>query len=158
MFLGFTLFINKDKVDIFTLNHGILLEHLFKLNNIKYSRGFSTSHSNLRHDKSKINVFNADFNKNINIYKLHGSIDYYKYPHYSKNDYAWSSTGEYTIFSTMDYYERHRALRVNETDQVIQDFVPTMVPCFISGTNKRFVISNNRMYAEMFRQFESIIS
>lgn len=59
-------------IDIFTLNHDILLETYFKKENKKFNIGFEKSGS--------ISVFNRDLlakTGGLNLYKLHGSIDWF---------------------------------------------------------------------------------
>ncbi|MDX9696824.1 MAG: SIR2 family protein [Bacteroidales bacterium] len=62
------------QIDIFSLNHDILLETYFENNSISFNYGFEPDES--------ICVFNVElFEKknSINLYKLHGSLDWFRF-------------------------------------------------------------------------------
>lgn len=153
---------NFDEVDIFTLNHDLLLENLFKANVIQYSRGFTKEHSEIQYqDKgTPLAVFRDAFEKPIRIHKLHGSLDFYRFEHYVQKEKVYlEPTGEYNYFSTTNYREKHYAIRVNpETGEKLQDLNADIVPKFITGTDKTKIIENDLMYSVLFRRFENSIA
>jgi len=68
---------NIEIIDIFSLNHDLLLESYFDKNNILFCDGFSepTGKSTLKHIDLKL--FNG--NNKINLLKLHGSSNWFRY-------------------------------------------------------------------------------
>ncbi len=156
---GFLSYIKKYKtVNIFTLNHDLLLEKLLQLEGIEYARGFTNENSEINHEGNSIPVFKNDFKANVRIYKLHGSLDYFRFQHYEHGEMMWQPTGMYNYFTTNDYRTKHTAVRIDpNTKEVIQDLNFDVVPKFITGTNKTEIIKNDLMYKELFSRFESII-
>ena len=68
---------NYSNAYIFTVNHDTLIEQYLRKNKIEYSDGF------VRIDES-VKMWNPEFYKDkINLFKLHGSIDW---SHYDSND------------------------------------------------------------------------
>jgi len=64
---------NLNELDIFTLNHDLLVEQELHNNKIVYSDGFSEKDGD-------IYLFNPDWNaSNTRIFKLHGSIDWVRF-------------------------------------------------------------------------------
>lgn len=59
-----------DEVDIFTLNHDLLLERLLNLFGIEYSKGFNTENSSIKHNDKNLPVFKGQFNKRVRIYNF----------------------------------------------------------------------------------------
>lgn len=148
-----------DDVDIFTLNHDILLERLLKLYGMEYSRGFSIDSTPIYANGKALEHYNSNFNKNIKIYKLHGSLDLYRFDHHTQEGGFYQPTGEYDYFLTTNYYDKHNTIRVNPEDgQELQDYNFDIVPKFITGTNKTDIIKNDRMYKELFELYEHVIS
>jgi hypothetical protein len=141
-----------NQVTIFTLNHDLLLEKLFSLFEIEYSKGFSTDNSAIYDNDKPLPIFNNDFNAKIKICKLHGSIDYYQFKHVEDSYY----TGKSNYFMTCDYQEKHSANRINpETKEIIQNLNPDIIPKFITGKNKPEIIKNDLMFSELFDRFEN---
>ncbi len=63
---------NFKSIDIFTLNHDIVLEYFFNLNNIPFNDGF-------KRNSDKLNIWEPEIFMNedkIKVYKLHGSINW----------------------------------------------------------------------------------
>lgn len=158
----FISYIKKfEVVNIFTLNHDILLETLLEMNNLAYSTGHSVMGSCVEYNGEKIPCFDNDFNENINIHKLHGSIDFYKFRYYQKNgnNIFLSPTEKYVHFTTRDYHVKHGVKMIDtNTNEVIQDMNFDIVPKFITGTDKKSVIENDFLFKSLFNNFENIIS
>ena len=60
---NFIQYINKfNEVDIFTLNHDLLLERILELNEIEFSKGFNILNSNIFYEKNPLPTFDNNFN------------------------------------------------------------------------------------------------
>lgn len=83
-----TKFVNQNYViDIYTLNHDLILESLLSLTRMKdnVSNGFGDKIKQL--NKIDYKTFGIDnYNKPIRIYKLHGSIDIHELSYSGKTD------------------------------------------------------------------------
>lgn len=152
---------NFDEVEIFTLNHDLLLECLLETLDIKYSRGFSRENSEIRYqdNNTPIAVFKDKFNEPIKIYKLHGSLDFFRFEHFEQGERVFlEPTGKYNYFTTRNYREKHFAVRVNpQSGRLLQDLNSDIIPKFITGTNKTKIIENDLMYSKLFTHFEKSI-
>jgi len=151
-----------DEVDIFTLNHDLLLENLLKAYGLEYSRGFTKENSEIQYqdEGSPLAVFKDTFDKPIRIHKLHGSLDFYRFEHYVQGTKPYlEPTGTYNYFTTINYREKHYAIRVNpETGETLQDHNFDIVPKFITGTDKSKIIKNDLMYSALFEKYEKSIT
>lgn len=86
----YDLFINSiknwiskgNKVNIFTLNHDLLLEYLFNKHKIDYSDGFTTNSNDYYYktgnERNALRIFNCEWNNTLRLLKLHGSIGQYR--------------------------------------------------------------------------------
>lgn len=151
-YTGFVNYImNFDDVSIFTLNHDLILERTLEVFGVKYSRGFSDNKSTVFFEDTKLPVFNNNFeNGKIKIFKLHGSLDYYRY---NIDDY-------FNYFTTTNYRAKHYAQTRNPlTNEVIYEFNTDIVPRFITGKDKPKIIKNDYMYSKLFERFgDEIVS
>lgn len=159
IYYNFIQYITKfNEVDIFTLNHDLLLERILELNEIEFSKGFNILNSNIFYEKNPLPVFDNNFNKKIRIYKLHGSIDFYEYKHYlSENGTFYKFTGETDFFISKNYYEIHGSLRQNENNEIIQNYNFDVVPKFITGNNKTSLIENSKLFRNFYETFTNVI-
>ncbi len=64
-----------ERIDIFSLNHDRLLELYFDMHKIKYCDGFDEREGDIK----PFNIELYDNENRMNLYKLHGSIDWLKY-------------------------------------------------------------------------------
>lgn len=69
-----------DKLDIVTLNHDLLLEKLLSNNDLPFIDGFDSPDGEVRY----FNPVLYSNNNKINFYKLHGSINWYRFRNYDK--------------------------------------------------------------------------
>jgi hypothetical protein len=151
--------ISFEEVDIFTLNHDLLLEQLLINNGLNFSKGFNTKESPIVHNGNSVPFFDNDFKENIRIHKLHGSIDFYKFEHFKRVGTIFRPTGDYDYYMTTDFSTIHRSVRINpETGDVLQDHNFDIVPKFITGTRKSETIKNDKLYKSLYSNFESIMS
>lgn len=137
---GFINYIQKfDRVDIFTLNHDILLERLLSDKRLPFCRGFSYDNSDVYYEDNPLPIFNNYFEDKINIHKLHGSLDYFKFQHFENTGGLYlKPTNSYNYFITSGYRAKHYAVRVNPiTKETVQDMNFDVTPKFITGTKKR---------------------
>lgn len=159
-FSSFLDYIKKfDEVNIFTLNHDLLIEKLLTLAEIQYSKGFQTDNSILISNDHSIPYYTGNYNQNVRIYKLHGSIDLYKFDHLVKTEEGfYQYSGDYDYFITDNYYDKHRCKKIDPiTSEIIQDFSPDIVPKFITGISKEEIIKKDKMYRKIYSDFEKII-
>lgn len=73
-----------DVINIFSLNHDLLLEKLFESEiNFEYCDGFEISGSKYyikkKNEQIRVRFFDNKFDKQVRLFKLHGSIDHYIY-------------------------------------------------------------------------------
>lgn len=147
-----------DKVQIFTLNHDLLLEHLMRLFNKPYSRGFSKDHSPIRANEETLPFFNDSFNEKISIYKLHGSIDFFQFRRYQKDGMIYRSTDQVNYFYTSNYTHKHNAKLFDpDTGSELQEYNFDIVPKFLTGTKKSEIMKNDVMYSALFQTYERTI-
>lgn len=147
-----------EEVDIFTLNHDVLLERMFDLNEIEYSKGFNTASSPIHSNGVPVPYFNNEFNKPIRIYKLHGSLDFYQFRHFQQEGIMWKPTSKYDYFATTNYDIKHNTVLIDpNTLKIIQDYNFDIVPKFITGTDKTQIIHNDRLYSALFETFERVM-
>lgn len=145
-----------DEVNIFTLNHDLLLETLFSYFEINYADGFSTAKSILWNTHGeKIKCYDGNFNSRIKLMKLHGSINLYRYDYYYPNGAFNSPMPEYKYFKPENYQDKHSPIRVNPlTGETVQTFHINIVPCFITGTKKDKIIRIDKMYNELYESLD----
>tara|TARA_R110002051_G_scaffold324292_1_gene420922 strand:+ start:690 stop:1859 length:1170 start_codon:yes stop_codon:yes gene_type:complete len=149
-----------NQVDIYTLNHDLLLEGLLNRADLEYSRGFTSTDSEIQFEKQPLKVFKNDFSKKIRIHKLHGSLDYFRFEHYAnKGSFFLQPTGHYNYFTTNNYHAKHHATRIDPVSkEVIQNMNFDITPKFITGTNKTDIIDNDLMYSQLLQNFKDSIS
>jgi hypothetical protein len=153
-------FILYKSVDIITLNHDLLMEYL--LSNIiskSYSDGFTKNQNILKSSQGEsLNLFQDVFSNAINLIKLHGSIDTYRYAIANEKGSIVNPTGDYLYFKTRDYDEKQKPLRHNpDNGEVVQRFHWDIDPYFITGTRKKEIISKPGIYKLLYEQFEERI-
>lgn len=147
-------FKSTEELNIFTLNHDILLERIFEHEGLAYRDGFSTDNKVLLgYTKNRLFVFDNTFSGPINLIKLHGSIDTYQYA-YTRD--ANRHKG-YDYFKTLDFHDKQMASDVNEDGLVIQNTTPQIIPRFITGENKFEVMRTDTMYVELYKRFENVL-
>ncbi|MFY7672231.1 SIR2 family protein [Tenacibaculum sp. MEBiC06402] len=150
---------NFENIDIFTLNHDLLLERVLDLNKIRYSKGFNSQDSPISHNDLQVPYFNNTFNEKIRIHKLHGSLDFFQFRHYADAGKLFlQPTGEYDYYMTSSYSTKHNVIRINPgTKEILQDYNFDIVPKFITGTRKLDTIENDFLFKQLFQNFQKII-
>lgn len=148
-----------ESVDIFTLNHDLLLEKVLELNGLKYSKGFNVEYSPISHNDLSVPFFNNTFKEKFKIHKLHGSLDFFQFRHFKQNGSWLNPTGECDYYMTTNYSTKHYSIRINpHTKEVLQDYNPDIVPKFITGVRKLDIIDNDFLFKQLFENFEKVIN
>lgn len=161
LYQPFVQFLRSFRSLVFTtLNHDRLLECLIEnVMKLDYSDGFTKDQKILFSDEGKpLSVFVGDFSKSIQILKLHGSIDMFKYQFFNEENGSTvvRATDEHQYFKTLSFAEKQTPHRRNpETGKPVQTFHPLITPQFITGTKKTDLIKNDKMYSQLFMEFEN---
>lgn len=138
-------------VDIFTLNHDLLLETIFEYFGITFKDGFTNEESPLSNDEGvNLPVFSNNFGSGINLIKLHGSIDTYMYQYIVKHEMR----EDFEYFKTLNYWEKQMAVYRNSQGDILQNITPDVTPQFITGQNKLMTIKLDKMYRSLYSRFE----
>ena len=156
LFKNFITYIQKyDEVHIFSLNHDLLIEYLLSENKVPFSDGFGVNESPIRGEKDEIlKIFNNTYTERIRLYKLHGSVDYYRFDEMLTEGSIYRPTGKYWFFKPEGYYNKHYAKRVNvDTNEVVQKFNFNTVPQFLTGKHKMDFVSSQHFYKELYGTF-----
>ena len=141
---------NKNEINIFTLNHDLLLEGMFNRYNLPYSDGFSKNGGILFDDNlNPISCFDGSFNQRIKLLKLHGSIDIYQYL-YVKDE---NKHKDYDYFKTLNFRIKQTANDINELGEIVQNFTPFITPQIITGDDKLKIIQQDKMYSVLYSRF-----
>jgi hypothetical protein len=149
-----------DKVDIFTLNHDLLVEYLLEKNGLEYTKGFSNDNSEIQHNNIPLSTYQGNYDKfKIRLYKMHGSVDCYRFEHLRQDVASYTPTGNFSYYLPRGYRARHMSVRVNpQTGEIVQDLCFDVVPKFITGIDKRKFIDNDYMYVDLYKRFTSILA
>jgi hypothetical protein len=158
---NYTEFLNfikqYEEVNIFSLNHDLVFECLFKKNNISYCDGFSSVNSSIYHQSTPQRIFQNEFSTaSIKLIKLHGSIDMYAFEHGIEKDSVVQLDGYYTYFKPEDYRSKHYAVRVDHlnSDNILQRYNSNITPRFITGKNKQIQVATDYMYSQLHQMFQ----
>lgn len=148
---------NWDEVKIFTLNHDLLLEYLFKEYKIKYSDGFSKEESFIVGEQGEpLEYFKNSYIEKIKLFKIHGSIEYYRFDELIEEGLISHRTGDYWFFKPENYYNKHYAKRIDiKSGEVIQKYNWNTVPQFLTGKNKMDFINNQHFYGDLYKEFNN---
>lgn len=127
-------------IDIFTLNHDILLETFFKSRNIKFNFGFKKS--------GEISFFNRALlqqTEGINLYKLHGSIDWFNFQ---------DAQGIWNLYCLPLNFDR-QIDKYNALDDRL--FLTDGLPYFLIGTFNKMLNYLSGVYEIIFDLFKQRI-
>jgi len=159
-YFGFMVFFQMfNHKYIFTLNHDLLLEYLLRKFDKEFSDGFSSNNSPIVGERNQpLEIFTNEYVNDIKIYKLHGSIDYYRFDFYNQTKAIYLRTGEYLFFKPKSYHNKHFAKRIDlESGKVIQNQNINITPQFLTGKNKPVVIENSKFYSDLFKSFDNTL-
>jgi hypothetical protein len=132
-------------INIFSLNHDILVEKILNYYGYEFADGFSITNSPLYHQSKQIQIYNFAYDKNINLYKLHGSFNYYnielRIPNSNFSPSYVQGTNYYLKAKISQYLDKHRAHIKNvKLNPVSNQFNLDIEPNFITGLNKKQLI------------------
>lgn len=127
---------NVDRVEIITLNHDILVEMLFSLNNIEYCDGFGLRDGDLQFFED---AFPDD--AKVSLIKLHGSINWYR-----NGGAGIMRPASILIDSASACANSRRDLWISKD----------MVPSFLSGQGK-VSLYNRGIFADMQYRFQQAL-
>ncbi|MBQ3831657.1 MAG: SIR2 family protein [Bacteroidales bacterium] len=135
------LYLCGNHIDIFTLNHDLLVEQLLQTWSIKFDDGYDYNNAkkigkHLFYDV-KTNMHEKG---NVNLYKLHGSIDLYKYKENGNNDYRYAKVinGDPFMVSDDTIFEIH--------------------PYFLTGITAKLQEYNNKYISHLMSLFETVLA
>ncbi|MCL4385830.1 MAG: SIR2 family protein [Actinobacteria bacterium] len=130
-----------DNIHIFSLNHDIVIEEIFKNNN-EYTNGFGKEINEVKYwDR---NLFSMQYK--VKLYKLHGSISWFYFiPNKKNNDILFGDIG-----SKSDFYHS------KDPDGEFQ--WPMGNPQMLIGTdNKIFSYVADRVFSELYFWFQYVL-
>lgn len=147
-------------VDIFSLNHDLLIENLLRTNWLQHegiSDGFhsyrSPYYGELEFDGQKydcrLEEYKAYYNTAIRLYKLHGSLDYLLFKRCDSNGYFWNDKMikvPYGIdINKTKKQNNHRLGYIEDRIEYSHDF--------LSGTLSKIHHYNDSFYKKLFNRF-----
>lgn len=156
-FIDYLISADNDDVEIFSLNHDILLEYLLNQRDVKFSDGFSTENSCIVGENNEpLPCFQNLFTEKIKLYKIHGSLNYYRFEELIRDGVINRNTGKYWFFKPGTYQNKHYAKRIDpQTKKVVQDFNWNTVPQFLTGKNKKEYFKDQHFYKEIYSHFRA---
>lgn len=149
----FINYISKwDNVNIFTLNHDLLLEHILDNYNIEYSDGFSKENTQIfGSNEEAISTFQNKYESRIKLFKLHGSIDFLEMFCQKRNSNIF--------FKPNTYRDRHFIKTYNGNNGELEEIVnANIVPQFLTGKDKINSINNHFYYEKLYNYFNESFS
>lgn len=144
----------KFTVNIFTLNHDLLLEKLLLTSlNCNFNDGFQFEqtpyHIRQNDYQFRIKYYTNNFSTEVNIFKLHGSIDNYIVDHSPPHDMV-------KIPKNLNLLELYRE-KLNSQDNIELEHLWTLyTPSFLSGNSTKIVnYKSHQYYIDLFNHFEN---
>lgn len=142
-----------NEVNIFTLNHDILLENLLSTSiNLKFDDGFqffkSQYYIKQNNGQYRIKYYSGLYSESLKIFKLHGSIDNYIIQHSEPFDMV-------KIPKKLNLLELYR--EKEDADKIIEEHLWTLyTPSFLSGDlTKVSKYTSHPYYMDMFKHLSS---
>lgn len=150
-------------VNIHTLNHDILFEHLICSASMSsdFSDGFSDLGSPYYGDystkaeginmlyKVRLKYFQNKYEKPIRFFKLHGSVDTY---YFNLASPEVDKTRVKTEYGVLDFYKEMQKPK-NKELEYLKGF-SNLYPDFLSGTTEKLRSYGNEYYSVIFKHFE----
>jgi len=139
------------EINIFTLNHDLLLEYLFRSSDIDFSDGFALSNPGYYYKKAgikqNIKMFNNVFNKPVKILKLHGSINYFS--SFDRSNYQMFQTNNSDMLDSKN----------DNIYTAIGEMKPVTEPQFITGKNSKrwYPVNISSYYTALFEKFQTLL-
>ncbi|MBW7997704.1 MAG: hypothetical protein FVQ81_14240 [Candidatus Glassbacteria bacterium] len=130
------------RLDIYTLNHDLLIENLFAQNEIEYADCFDKPTGDIR----RYNSSTYDSEVKVKLYKLHGSINWYMFMN-QKIEQPLSYIGMPTINDVNHCKDSNGNLITNISGR----------PYFLTGTYNKIFDYDLGLYAEILTRFQNSI-
>ena len=139
-------------VSVVTLNHDLLLEKLFDKAGLSFSDGFTKQGSPITDmENNPLKVFNGQFPEPIKVYKLHGSVDMYRYYATEQVDSTTREfTGRHFYVKTSDFRAKHFNRMRGQLHGSAMAL--SMQPEFLTGNDKLGLITSDHMYRDLFQR------
>jgi hypothetical protein len=130
-----------QSLDIFTLNHDLLVEALLKQNQIGFSDGFADP-------DGEVTRFNAAWRPEdkVRLFKLHGSLDWYRFRFVK-------AAGIYDAYARVGGDHRHRRLGNGNFANYLSD-----LPEILVGTTVKELAYGIYLFGDVFRYFRKFLS
>ncbi|MDB6019239.1 MAG: hypothetical protein JWR19_3728 [Pedosphaera sp.] len=130
------------QLDIFTLNHDLLVERLLREKGIHFTDGFGPQNGEIRHFEPA--TFKAS--GKVRLFKLHGSIDWFRFR-------TGTGTDEKTFVAKPDsgnpsYCKDQDGKRISNLDEI---------PTFLAGTYNKLTAYGFSIFGEMQFWFHKIL-
>lgn len=164
-FLNFLKYLIEQghTVNIHTLNHDILFEHLICSASMSsdFSDGFSDLGSPYYGDystkaeginmlyKVRLKYFQNKYEKPIRFFKLHGSVDTY---YFNLASPEVDKTRVKTEYGVLDFYKEMQKPQNKELEYL--KGYSNLYPDFLSGTTEKLRSYGNEYYSVIFKHFE----
>lgn len=135
------LYLCDSHIDIFSLNHDLLVEQILQTWGIKFDDGFDYNNAKKIGKHLFFDVRTSMHEKgNVYLYKLHGSIDLYKYMEKDNNGYRYAKVvnGDPFMMSDNTIFE--------------------MLPYFLTGTTAKLKEYDNKYISHLMSLFESVLA
>jgi len=138
------------EINIHTLNHDLLFESFKKvpLINNQLCDGYENDNTPYRIGDFNVPYYNYKYDKKIRLYKLHGSIDQYKY---------FNESGNKNIYVKIDKPNKHDDIyEYSETGERVDTYLPNeREPRFLTGRNIKIrKCKTMQFYANLFSHFK----
>ena len=136
------LLVNGDieYIEIFSLNHDLLIETYFEQKKILFCDGFGSPKGDIKHFDLEL----FDKKNNINLYKLHGSSNWYRY-RYNNTDWRGEFIGK-PIIDDINYTK-------DENGNYLRYLVNTSM--ILIGTFNKLIDYNSGIFSELFCLFSN---
>ncbi|MEO8148758.1 MAG: SIR2 family protein, partial [Bacteroidia bacterium] len=126
-----------NKANFFTLNHDFLLENLFENWDYDYSDGFSSKDNKFMFNGKPVSFFQNHFEKDLRVFKLHGSFDYYRKPLSDTQKENEAYKIEDNIIKSREHREiLHSKPSINKQEFSLDLTKDNLVPEFLTGKRK----------------------
>lgn len=133
---------NIKTINIATLNHDLLVEKLFEINKIDYCDGFGNPEGQIRYFEPD----SYDIEQNINLYKLHGSLNWYRF----REEKEGMTIDRYGMALANDHWH------LKDAEGHFVDVLDG-TPLFLTGSYNKMLDYNFGIYKNIHNKFDNLI-
>ena len=145
-------------LDIITLNHDLLAENLLGMAGLNYSDGFTAEGSPIGDRGGRqFPVFTDAFDQTIRLFKIHGSVDLYRFEETIPIDAStsqWANRHYYAKPKSHD--DRHWPKTQGLGNHNVM--TDSQQPDFLTGTDKPALIKANEMYRALYARGQEALN